>query len=254
MNAWIDCPIPSPIRYDAERLSANWARLHKGDAEPLPSLPDLLQAWVLFHNGEFQRATHAGLLLGDAGMNLANKATCIYANYLEPSEQRREALLLEAAARAEALQSRQPDNPGAWYWQAYALGRYSQGISVAKALANGLGARIKGALEKAIERAPQHADAHLALATFHAEVIDKVGSLIGRMTYGATAEVGMDLYRRAHSLNPDSAITLTEHARGLLMLQGRRQLGAASELQEKAAAIEPLDAMEQIYLATALAQ
>jgi len=254
MTAWIDCPHPTPIQFDAERLSANWARLHKGDAEPLPTQPDLLQAWVLFHNGAFQRATHAGLLLGDAGMNLANKATCIYANYLEPSEQRREALLLEAAARAEALQSRQPDNPGAWYWQAYALGRYSQGISVAKALANGLGARIKGALEKAIERAPQHADAHLALATFHAEVIDKVGHLIGRMTYGATAEAGLALYRRAHSLNPDSAITLTEHARGLLMLQGRRQLGMATELQEKAATIEPLDAMEQLYVATALAQ
>lgn len=253
MTAWIDCPTPPPVRFDTERLSDYWERLHKGDAEPLPTQPDLLQAWVMFHNGEFQRATHAGLLLGDAGMNLANKATCIYANYLEPSEQRREALLLEAAARAEALQSRQPDNPGAWYWQAYALGRYSQGISVAKALANGLGARIKGALEKAIERAPQHADAHLALATFHAEVIDKVGHLIGRMTYGATAEAGLDLYRRAHNLNPDSAITLTEHARGLLMLQGRRQQGMATELQEKAAAMEPLDAMEQLYAATELA-
>ncbi|MDO8905550.1 hypothetical protein [Hydrogenophaga sp.] len=254
MSAWIDCPHPSPIIFDVEGLSAHWARLHRGDAEPLPTQPDLLQAWALFHNGEFQRATHAALLLGDAGTNLANKATCIYANYLEPSEQRREALLLEAAVRAEALQSRQPDNPGAWYWQAYALGRYSQGISVAKALANGLGARIKGALEKAIERAPHHADAHLALATFHAEVIDKVGHLIGRMTYGATAEAGLALYRRAHSLNPDSIVTLTEHARGLLMLQGRRQLGTAAELQARAAAIEPMDAMEQIYLAAARAQ
>ncbi len=254
MNAWIDCPHPPPVQFDAERLSANWGRLHKGDAEPLPTQADLLQAWVMFHNGEFQRATHAGLLLGDAGMNLANKATCIYANYLEPSEQRREALLLEAAARAEALQTRQPDNPGAWYWQAYALGRYSQGISVAKALANGLGARIKRALEKTIELAPHHADAHLALATFHAEVIDKVGHLIGRMTYGATAQAGLALYQQARSINPDSAITLTEHARGLLLLEGRRQLSMASELQETAAAMEPLDAMEQLYLATAQAQ
>ena len=125
-------------------------------------------------------------------------------------------------------------------------------IAVAKALANGLGARIKGALEKTIERAPQHADAHLALATFHAEVIDKVGRMIGRITYGATAEAGLALYQRAHSLNPDSAITLTEHARGLLMLEGRRQLGTATQLQERAATIEPLDAMEQLYMATAL--
>ncbi|MDR7152362.1 tetratricopeptide (TPR) repeat protein [Hydrogenophaga palleronii] len=251
MSDWIDCPHPLPVRFDADRLSASWERLHKGDAEPMPTDPDLLQAWVLFHNGEFQRATQAGLLLGDAGMNLANKATCIYATYLEPREQRRESLLLEAAARAQALQLRQPDNPGAWYWQAYALGRYSQGISVAKALANGLGARIKSALEKTIERAPQHADAHLALGTFHAEVIDKVGRMIARITYGATAEAGLALFQQAHSLNPDSAITLTEHARGLLMLEGRRQLSTATELQDRAASIEPLDAMEQLYLETA---
>lgn len=247
MQAWTPCPHPPPIRFDADRLRAHWERLHKGDAEPPPETPDLLQAWVLFHNGEFQRAAQAGLALGDAGMNLANKATCIYANYLEPSEQRREALLLEAAARAEKLQSRQPDNPGAWYWQAYALGRYGQGISVAKALASGLGKRVKTALENTLKRSPQHADAHLALAAFHAEVIDKVGALIGRMTYGASAEAGLSLYQRAHSLNPDSAITLTEHARGLLMLEGQRQMNTAMALHAKAAAIEPLDAMERLY-------
>jgi hypothetical protein len=254
MHTWTPCPLPPPAPFDAGRLSALWDRLHKGDAEPLPTDPGLLQAWVLFHNGEFQRAAQAGLALGDAGANLANKATCIYANYLEPSEQHREALLLEAAARAQELQKHQPGNPGGWYWQAYALGRYSQGISVAKALANGLGARIKGALEHAIERAPHHADAHLALATFHAEVIDKVGPLIGRMTYGASVEAGMGLYQKAHQLNPDSAITLTEHARGMLMLQGQRLMPSAMALHAKAAELAPLDAMESLYVAAAQLQ
>ena len=32
-------------------------------------------------------------------------------------------------------QAGEPKNANAFYWQAYALGRYSQGISVAKALA-----------------------------------------------------------------------------------------------------------------------
>ena len=63
---------------------------------------------------------------------------------------------------------------------AYALGRYSQGISVAKALAQGLGGKVKNALETTIKLAPKHADAHIALGAFHAEVIDKVGSLLGR--------------------------------------------------------------------------
>ena len=54
-----------------------------------------------------------------------------------------------------------PDNCQALYWQAYALGRYSQGISVARALAQGLGGKVKGALERVIELQPHHADAHV---------------------------------------------------------------------------------------------
>ena len=54
---------------------------------------------------------------------------------------------MEVAERAEAQQAAEPKNANAWYWQAYALGRYSQGISVAKALAQGLGSKVKNALE-----------------------------------------------------------------------------------------------------------
>ncbi|MGE0098181.1 MAG: hypothetical protein AB7S86_07510 [Hydrogenophaga sp.] len=238
---------------DGERLQALWSRLHKGDAEPWPTDPALQHAWLLFHNGAFERAAQEGLALGDAGLNVANKATAIHANYVERREATRQDLLLETAARAGKLQHHQPDNPGAWYWQAYALGRYSQGISVAKALTQGLGVRIKNALETTIARCPQHADAHLALATFHAEVIDKVGQLIGGMTYGANKATGLSLYETAMSLNPDSAVTLTEYANGLMMLEGEKRLAEATALLDRAAAMEPLDAMERLYVTSARA-
>jgi hypothetical protein len=251
MTEWTDYASPGVQLFDGERLREHWSRLHKGDAEPWPTDPALRHAWVLFHNGDFQRAAQAGLALGDAGLNVANKATAIHANYVERREGIRHDLLLETAARAEKLQHRQPDNPGAWFWQAYALGRYSQGISVAKALTQGLGVRIKTALETTIQRCPQHADAHLALATFHAEVIDKVGHLIGGMTYGADKVAGLSLYEAAMSLNPDSAVTLTEYANGLVMLEGEKRLPEATALLDRAAAMEPLDAMERLYVTSA---
>ena len=251
MADWKPFPSEGHTPLDAGRLKALWSRLHRGDAEPWPEESAVVQAWVLFHNGEFQRAAEAGLALGDAGMNVANKATCIYANYLEARAQARETLLLEAAARAESLQRRQADHTGAWYWQAYALGRYSQGISVAKALTQGLGVRVKHALETAIARCPHHADAHLALAAFHAEVIDKVGSMVGGMTYGANKATGLALYQKAMALNPDSVVTLTEYANGLVMLEGIDALPEANRLLDRAASIEPQDAMERLYVASA---
>ena len=37
--------------YDAGALKKKWARLHAGDAEPLPKDDTVLAAWALFHAG-----------------------------------------------------------------------------------------------------------------------------------------------------------------------------------------------------------
>ena len=244
MAKWTAFPGAGTFSWDAASLRGVWDRLHSGDAEPWPHDGAVLQAWVLFHNGEFQKAAEAGLAAGGDGITVANKATCIYANYLEKKEKAKLDLLLEAARRGEAHARAAPENPNAWYWQAYALGRYSQGISVAKALAQGLGTRVKDALETTIRLQPKHADAHVALAAFHAEVIDKVGSLIGGMTYGAKKETGLRLYEQALALNPSSIITLIEYANGLVMLEGEKKLKEATRLYEQAVALKPLDATE----------
>jgi len=231
--------------YDAAALKKNWARLHAGDAEPLPSDAKVLAAWALFHAGEFQKAAEAGLKAGGAGITVANKAQAIYANYLEKSEKTKLALFMEVAERAEAQIAADSKNANAYYLMAYSLGRYSQGISIAKALAQGLGSKVKAALETAIKLAPKHADAHIALGAFHAEVIDKVGSLLGR-TQGASKDAGLSMFKTALKLNPTSAIAMVEYANGLVMLEGEKKMKEATKLYEDAAACDPKDAMERL--------
>jgi hypothetical protein len=239
--------------YDAAALKKHWARLHAGDAEPLPSDAKVLAAWALFHAGEFQKAVEAGLKAGGAGITVANKAQAIYANYLEKSEKAKLALFMEVAERAEAQLASDPKNANAYYFMAYALGRYSQGISIAKALAQGLGSKVKSALETAIKLAPKHADAHIALGAFHAEVIDKVGSLLGR-TQGASKDAGLAMYKTALKLNPSSAIAMVEYANGLVMLEGDKKMKEATKLYEDAAACTPMDAMERLDVEMAKAE
>ncbi len=254
MAKWTAFPHPGDYAFDAASLKKNWARLHQGDCEALPKEAAVLQAWVLFHNGEFQKAAEAGLKAGGAGITVANKATSIYANYLETKEKAKLDLFMEVAERAEAQQAAEPKNANAYYWQAYALGRYGQGISVAKALAQGLGTKVKNALEHAIKLSPKHADAHIALAAFHAEVIDKVGSLIGGMTYGAKKDQGLTLFKEALKLNPSSAIAMIEYANGMVMLEGDKKMKEATKLYEQAAASQPLDAMERLDVEMAKAE
>jgi tetratricopeptide (TPR) repeat protein len=239
--------------FDAAKVKKQWARLHAGDAEPLPKDTKVIEAWALFHAGEFQKAYDAGLKAGGAGITVANKAQSIYANYLEKSEKTKLAMFQEVVTRAEAQAAAEPQNPNAHYWMAYALGRYSQGISVAKALAQGLGAKVKAALETTIKLAPKHADAHIVLGTFHAEVIDKVGSLLGK-TQGASKATGLAMYQQALKLTPASAIAMVEYANGLVMLEGEKRMGDAEKLYADAAACTPVDAMERLDVEMAKAE
>jgi len=239
--------------FDAALVKKQWARLHAGDAEPLPKEAKVLEAWALFHRGEFHKAHDVGLKAGGAGITVANKAQAIYANYLEKSEKTKLAMFQEVVERAEAQQREEPKNPNAYYWQAYALGRYSQGISVAKALAQGLGAKVKSALETTIKLAPKHADAHIGLGTFHAEVIDKVGSLLGK-TQGADKATGLKMFQQALKLNPGSAIAMIEYANGLVMLEGDKKMKEAEKLYADAAACRPADALETLDVEMAKAE
>jgi len=244
---WTPLPWADSPRYDARSVLPHWARLHAGHELPVPAEGSALaEGWALYHSGEFERAAAIGLLQGAEGMALANQATAIYANYLEPRESVRLAMFRQVIERAGAQADSEPDNCQALYWQSYALGRYSQGISVARALAQGLGSKLKGALERVIELQPRHADAHLALASFHAEVIDKVGALVGRMTYGVRSETSLELFERGLELHPHSAAGMMEYARAQLMLHGESRMGEATRLYEKAAALKPADARERL--------
>jgi tetratricopeptide (TPR) repeat protein len=239
--------------FDAAKTKKQWARLHVGDAEPPPKDAKVLDAWALFHAGEFQKAFDAGIKAGGAGITVANKAQSIYANYLEKNEKTKLAMYQEVMARAEAQANEDPKNPNAHYWMAYAAGRYGQGISITKALSQGLGTKVKTALETTIKLAPKHADAHIALGAFHAEIIDKVGSLLGK-AQGASKATGLAMFQQALKLNPKSAIGMIEYANGLVMLEGDKKMKDAEKLYADAAACTPADATERLDVEMAKAE
>lgn len=245
--AWTPFPYPDPAYvHTPESLKAAWDALHIGDREPFPAHPGLLQAWIAFHAGEFERAARLGLDVGVNGYSVAHKAICIYTQYLETSEKKRIATFECVAERCERQQREQPDNPAGYYWHGYALGYYSQGISVVKALAQGLGARVRASLEKTVALAPARADAHVALGVYHSEIVDKVGAMIGGLTYGVKKEEGYRHFDTALRLDPDSAVARVQYAHALAMLEGKKRMADATALLHQAAGVAPRDAMERL--------
>ena len=263
--------------YAGDALKKAWPALHAGDQEPYPDekrakaliaavgkaakglepaeLAQRLQdAWRAFHRGDFQAAYEAGEALGPLGASVAVKAMDNHATYLVDDEAEQLKRFEQAAKLAEAAVKALPDEANSHYRHAFALGRYSQGLSIAKALKQGIAGKVRTALDATLEREPKHAEAHTALALYHAEIIDKIGAMIGGLTYGAKAGEAESHIKTALKLTPDSPIAHVEYANVLLLLHGDKKEDAAAASFEKAGKLKPRDAMEALDAAHANAQ
>ena len=269
-SAWAAFPHDANgYAYAGDALKKAWPKLHAGDCEPFPdakraaallkaagksapkldaeALAEALQdAWRAFHRGDFKAAHDAGIALGPIGDSVAVKALGIHATYLVDDEGERLKRYEQAATLAEAAVKALPDEANSHYRHAFALGRYSQGLSIAKALKMGIAGKVRAALETTLELAPKHAEAHTALALYHAEIINKIGAMIGGLTYGAKAAEAEKHIREAVKLTPASPIAHIEHGNVLLLLDEARNEDAAAEAYERAAQCKPLDAMEAL--------
>ncbi len=263
--------------YAGESLSKSWATLHLGDQEPFPDArwaaaamkaapqpkikldPAELaaaaqDAWRAFHHGDFGDACERGERLGVWGAAVACKAQGVHAARLIDDEGSRMQHLQQAAERAALAAEKWPQAANAHYQHAYALGRYSQTISIAQALGQGLAGKVRASLDAALELAPKHAEAMLALALYHAEIVAKVGSMIAGLTYGAKASIAEQHMAAALKLIPQAPIAHIEHGNLLLALHGAKREDEAAAAYAKAAALKPRDAMEALDVAYAKSQ
>jgi tetratricopeptide (TPR) repeat protein len=258
-------------RFAAGRLENAWSALHTGDKEPFPNAAHVAQlakrhvkfarwvdehggaatvaagvqeAWRCFHAGDFAGSIVMGAKFGSLGATAANKAAAIHsltAGVTDPVH-----LLTAAIERGERAVDEIPDDSNAHYMLALALGRYSQRISILRAAADGTAARVRKHLDAALDLEPKHAEAHVAMGLYHAEIVSKIGSMLAGLTYRASAAAAVEHFRRALKLAPNSPIVRIEYANGLLLLDAAQNADEAAKLYARAASFEPQDAMEQL--------
>jgi hypothetical protein len=262
--------------YAGDLLKKNWAKLHAGDQEPFPDAArvtklmkanakagkgaaediaaKLQDAWRAYHRGDFEQAAAIGDTLGPIGAVVSCKAAGIHTVYLVDKEAEKLARFDEIAARAAEAAKALPDEANCHYFHAFALGRYSQLISISKALSQGLAGKVRESLDRTLKLAPKHAEAHLALALYHAEIVGKVGGMLASLTYGAKASTAEDHIKTAIKLVPDMPVVHLEHGNALLLLYGDKKADAAAEAFDRAAKCKPRDAMDALDAAEAKAQ
>lgn len=272
-TSWAAFPHPDKAYdYPGDKLAKAWLKLHAGDQEPFPDdkhvakllkgnpalgkdagkLAESLQAaWRAFHRGDFHEAYETGVALKALGASVAVKAGGIHATYLVKNDKDKIARYEALAKLAEGAIAALPGEANSHYRHAYALGRYSQGISIAAALAQGVAGKVRASLDAALKIAPKHAEARTALGLYHAEIVGKVGGMLAKLTYGASAGEAEKQLKEALKLTPDSPIAWIEYGNMLLLLYGDKREDDVAEAYQKASKLKPYDAMEALDAAWA---
>lgn len=253
--------------YAGDKLAKAWPKLHEGDQEPYPDekhvagllkanpklgkdsasiAAQLQDAWRDFHRGDFQQAFESGFALKALGASVAIKAAGIHASYLLKDEDAKTRRYEDLVRFADEAVANLPDLANSHYRRAFAIGRLSQSISIAKALAQGLAGKVRESLDKTLKMEPKHAEAMTAYGLYHAEIVNKVGGMLAKLTYGANASDSEKYLKGALKLTPQSPIAWIEYGNGLLLLHGEKREDDVAEAYDKAANFKPLDAMEAL--------
>ncbi len=249
ISNWQDTEDTFTLSMTEDELLASWAELHAADLADEPS-GDLLSAWLMFHNGHYADAAKAAQKLGAEGIPVLIRSVVAYTDYICEDEDECVDLLEQVYLLGEEASD---SNAQCHFPTALAMGRYSQSISITKALAKGLGGKVKSLLTAVLDSQLNHAEAHLAMAMYHAEIIDKVGATLGSLTYGAKPKIAYQHMEQALELVPN-AINLIEAGNAVLLLKGDKGMNDATAYYERAAEVTPLDALQKMDVDFAASQ
>lgn len=227
-------------------LKKSWAGLHQGNLEPFPAQAKVRKAWQAYHEGRFGEAVRAGAKHGDECLLPAAFAATMYTHYLENDEKKKLNRFENAVDLAEQAAELDPDSANAHFILALALGRYSQFINILEALTKGIAPRVKESLEQCLELEPDHAEAHAALAAWHAEIVDTLGSMLASLRFGAKRKVAEEHFDAAIELCPALPFAYIEKANGLVLLYGDDGEEEIRDLLETAVSMTPIDAVQAL--------
>lgn len=196
--------------------------------------PSTGEARVAFDEGRYLEAADLAESLGTSeGHALAANALAVYGHYVSADDDR-QPILERARSLADKALALDGTSAEARFQVAHTMGRYAQSIGPTKALRQGFVGGFREAIDAVLELDPDLAKARLSLASWHADIVDGFGRMIGRMTYGATVKAAMENYERTLELAPEEKVVYYEFARGLSAIGGRKDRPRVRELLTQA--------------------
>ncbi|WP_430461425.1 hypothetical protein ACQUQU_01205 [Thalassolituus sp. LLYu03] len=216
--------------------------LAEGNLTPLAEA--IQQVWRLHYQGRFQQAYELGLQLGPVGAVPALYAKNMYATLLVSGREEKLALFREAVAESERLLPLAPDYPFARFGLVYAQARILELLETSEATSSGYLGESRATLKALTGEEPANALYPAVLAGIDAGVVERVGSFIGRITYGSTADKADAEFRHALSLQNQLPVIYNEYAKALGQMDAEEYHARRLELLSTCTALPVFSAEE----------
>jgi len=211
----------------------------------------LQEVWRLMFRGDFAQAKEQGLALGVGGQVPAMFAQVIYAMFLVPDQNEKHRLLEEVITYTDEAGELIQADIVAQFGRVYAKARLGEELSVPVVLKRGYTSQIPDELKALLAKQPQQPFALALYGGYEAGVIRKVGKLVGKMTYGVSADNMEKYFQRSFQARDDLPIGHYEYANALTYVYGDDEEDKVIEHLKRAVAIKPISAMEALEVAHA---
>lgn len=222
-----------------------------GKPEEAQAYAEKLQdVWRKLFRGDFAQAKQDGLALGVGGQVPAMFAQVLYAMFLAPASDKQQ-LLEEVISYTDQAGPLLNADPIAQFGRAYAKARLAEELPVPVVLKRGYTSEIPKELDAILAKQPSQPFALALYGGYEAGVIRKVGKLVGRMTYGVSADQMEQYFARSFRASDDLPIGHYEYANALGYVYGDDEEQKALGQLKKAVAIKPINAMEALEVAHA---
>ncbi|WBH97176.1 hypothetical protein PALA16_05064 [Pseudomonas aeruginosa] len=211
----------------------------------------LQDVWRLLFRGDYAKAKEQGLALGVGGQVPAMFAQVLYAMFLAPGQAEKQRLLEEVIDYTEQAGPLVKADIVAQFGSVYAKARLAEELSVPVVLKRGYTSEIPKELDALLARQPNQPFALALYGGYEAGVIRKVGKLVGKMTYGVSADKMEQYFARSFRQANDLPIGHYEYANALTYVYGDDEREKAIAQLKQAVAIKPINAMEALEVAHA---
>lgn len=210
----------------------------------VPLAEALQNVWRLHFEGKYQAAYEQGMQLGPIGAIPGLYAKMTHTSLLVDDEKTKLKLFRETAAESKRLLPLAPDYPFAEFGLLYAQARILEILDTASATGSGFLGSTQDGMRDLAERFPHQGLYFASLGAIQAGVVSRVGSMIGRMTYGATEKRAVEVFDTALTLQTELPVMHFENAVALSRLSEKKYKDRINELLTRCASLPVFSAEE----------